>query len=248
MNVAFAAVVFAPALAIGSFLNVVASRLPAGRSIVHPRSACPSCGEEIRNRDNVPVLSWLLLRGRCRSCSEPISWRYPAVELATAALVVASFAVWGPGLRALAASVFCAALVVISATDIEHLVVPNRVVLPATGVVLALQLAWHPSVEWVLAGLGAALFLFLFALAYPRGLGMGDVKLALLLGVGVGRYVPIAILGGCMLALVPSAVLVARHGRAARKIRIPFAPFLGAGGLIALFFGPSIVDWYLTFV
>jgi leader peptidase (prepilin peptidase)/N-methyltransferase len=247
VNVAFAAVVFAPALAIGSFLNVVVSRLPAGRSIVRPRSACPSCGAEIQARDNVPVVSYLLLRGRCRSCRAPIGLRYPAVELATAALVVLSFVVWGPGFRALAASVFCVALVAISATDIEHLVVPNRIVLPATVVVLALQLAWHPSVEWIAAGLGAALFLFLFALAYPRGLGMGDVKLALLLGVGLGRYVPLAILGGCTLALVPSAVLVARHGRAARKIRIPFAPYLAAAGIVALFFGPSIMDWYLKF-
>jgi leader peptidase (prepilin peptidase)/N-methyltransferase len=248
VNVAFAAFVFAPALAVGSFLNVVASRVPAGRSVVRPRSACPHCNEEISARDNVPVLSYLLLRGRCRSCSASIGLRYPAVELGTAILVAACFVAWGPGIRALAAAVFCVALVTISAADLEYMVVPNKVVLPATAVVLALQLAWHPSFEWILAALGAALFLFLFALAYPRGLGMGDVKLALLLGVGVGRYVPIAILGGCVFALIPSAVLFARHGAAARKLRIPFAPFLSAGGLVALFFGEPIVSWYLKFV
>ncbi len=128
------------------------------------------------------------------------------------------------------------------------MIVPNKVVLPATAVVLILQLLWHPSLEWVIAALGAALFLFLFALAYPRGLGMGDVKLALLLGVGVGRYVPVAILGGCLLALVPSAILFARHGAVARKLRIPFAPFLSAGGIVALFLGEPIVSWYLKFV
>ncbi len=248
MNVAFAAVVFAPALAIGSFLNVVASRVPVGRSIVKPRSACPHCNEEIRSRDNVPVLSYVLLGGRCRSCKSSIGLRYPAVELTTAILVAACFVVWGPTVRSLAAAVFCAALVTISAADLEYLIVPNKVVLPATVVVLALQLVWDPSLVWVVAALGAALFLFLFALAYPRGLGMGDVKLALLLGVGVGRYVPIAIFGGCLLALVPSAVLFARHGAAARKIRIPFAPFLAAGGVIALFLGEPIVSWYLKFV
>jgi leader peptidase (prepilin peptidase)/N-methyltransferase len=248
VNVAFAAVLFAPALAIGSFLNVVASRLPAGRSVVRPRSACPQCGEEIRSRDNIPVVSYLLLRGRCRDCRAGISWRYPAVELATALLVAASFVVWGPGFRATAAAVFCAALVTISAADVEYLVVPNRVVLPATVVVLGLQLAWDPSIVWVAGGLGAALFLFVFALAYPRGLGMGDVKLALLLGVGTGLYVPIAILAGCLFAVVPSAVLFARHGGAARKMKIPFAPYLAAGGLVALFLGETIADWYLKFV
>jgi len=248
VNVAFAAVVFAPALAIGSFLNVVASRWPLGRSIVRPRSACPHCDNEIRSRDNVPVVSYLLLRGRCRSCRASISWRYPAVELGTALLTVACFVVWGPGFRALAGAVFCAALITISATDIEFRIVPNKVVLPATGVVLGLQLAWHPSLVWIAAALGAALFLFLLALAYPRGLGMGDVKLALLLGVGVGRYVPIAILGGSLFALLPSAILFARHGGAARKMAIPFAPFLAAGGLLALFFGQPIMDWYLKFV
>jgi leader peptidase (prepilin peptidase)/N-methyltransferase len=245
VNAAFAAVVFAPGLAIGSFLNVVASRLPAGRSIVRPRSACPHCGQPIRTRDNLPLVSYLLLRGRCRSCRTAIGWRYPAVELGTAALVAACVVAFGPTLRAAAAAVFCAALVTVSATDIEHRIVPNRVVLPATGVVLALQLAWHPSAVWPIAGLGAGLFLFVFALAYPRGLGMGDVKLALLLGVGVGRSVPLALMGGMVFALVPSLVLFARHGIAARKMGIPFAPFLALGGLVALFAGNQLIDWYL---
>ena len=246
MNAAFAALVFAPSLAVGSFLNVVASRLPVGRSVVKPRSACPSCGAEIRPRDNIPVVSWLLLRGRCRDCKAPISWRYPAVELGTALLAAACFLAFGVTLQALAGAIFCAALVVITATDIERRIVPNRVVLPATVIVLALNLAWHPSLEWPLAGLGAAFFLFVAALVYPAGMGMGDVKLALLLGVAVGRAVPVAMMVGMISALVPSLVLFARYGKAARKMGIPFAPFLALGGVIALFWGADVVNWYLN--
>jgi leader peptidase (prepilin peptidase)/N-methyltransferase len=246
MNAAFAAAVFAPGLAIGSFLNVVAARVPVGRSIVKPRSACMQCGTEIRAHDNIPVVSYLLLRGRCRDCGTSIGWRYPAVELATAVLVAGSVFRFGFNLHALAAAIFCIALVIVSATDLERRIVPNAVVLPATAAVLALQLVRAPSVEWPAAGFGAALFLFLAALAYPRGMGMGDVKLALLLGVAVGRAVPVALLAGMIFALVPSTVLFARHGSKARKMAIPFAPFLALGGLLALFAGGPIVHWYLS--
>jgi leader peptidase (prepilin peptidase)/N-methyltransferase len=248
VNAAFAAVVLAPGLALGSFLNVVAARLPNGRSIVKPRSACTHCGSVIRPRDNVPVVSYLLLRGRCRDCATPIGLRYPAVELGTALLVACCVLAFGVSVHALGAAVFCAALVTISATDLERRIVPNRVVLPAVGAVLALQLAWRPSLEWPVAGLGAALFLFVAALAYPRGMGMGDVKLALLLGVAVGWSVPVALFAGMVFALVPSIVLFARHGSSARKMKIPFAPFLAAGGLLALFAGHAVLHWYLGFM
>jgi leader peptidase (prepilin peptidase) / N-methyltransferase len=245
MHMVAAAFVFFPSLAIGSFLNVVVSRLPLGRSVSTPRSACPHCDAPIRSRDNIPLISYLLLRGRCRDCRAPIGLRYPAVELTTAVLAAACFADFGFSLHALAGSIFCAALVAISATDIERRIVPNRVVLPATVVVLALMLVWQPSVEWPAAGFGAALFLLIAALAYPRGMGMGDVKLALLLGVAVGRAVPVALMVGMLSALVPSALLFARHGVAARKMAIPFAPFLALGGVVALFAGPAVVHWYL---
>jgi len=246
VNFAYAAVAFAPALAVGSFLNVVVSRLPLGRSVSRPRSACMHCGAEIRPRDNIPVLSYLLLRGRCRDCGAAIGLRYPAVELGTALLAAACFADFGFSLHALAAAIFCGSLVAISATDIERMIVPNRIVLPAAVVVLALQLAWRPSIEWPVAGFGAAFFLLLAALAYPAGMGMGDVKLALLLGVADGRTVPLAIIVGTLTALVPSIVLFARHGRAARKMAIPFAPFLALGGVVALFFGHDVVSWYVN--
>jgi leader peptidase (prepilin peptidase)/N-methyltransferase len=246
VNAAFAAAVFAPSLALGSFLNVVAARLPQGRSIVKPRSACMHCGTEIRSRDNVPVLSYLLLRGRCRDCGVPIGWRYPAVEVATALLAALCVLDFGLTMKALAAGIFCVALVTVSATDLERRVVPNAVVLPAAAAVLVVQLVRDPSVEWPAAGLGAALFLFLVALAYPRGMGMGDVKLALLLGVAVGRHVPIALFAGMVVALVPSVALLARHGSKARKMAIPFAPFLALGGVLALFAGGPIAAWYLS--
>jgi leader peptidase (prepilin peptidase)/N-methyltransferase len=245
MAASFAALVSLPALAFGSFLNVVASRLPGGGSLVHPASACEQCGEPIWRRDNVPLLSFLVLRGRCRSCRTPIGWRHPAVEAVTALLIVSCVLVFGPTLEAAAAIVFVSALVVITATDIERRIVPNRVVLPAAALVLVLRLIDHPSIEWPVAGLAAAGFLFLSALAYPKGMGMGDVKLALLMGFALGRSVPVALFLGMVAALLPSAVLFARHGMAARKMYIPFAPFLALGGVIGLFAGASLLHAYL---
>jgi leader peptidase (prepilin peptidase)/N-methyltransferase len=204
MSFAAAGLAFFPALAIGSFLNVVAARVPLKRSIVSPPSACMSCGTELSWRDNVPVLSWLLLRGRCRTCKTEISWRYPAVELSTAVLVAACFWKFGLSADAAIASFFCGTLVVLSAIDIDRRIIPNNIVLPAAAIVLVANTVVHPSFEWLAAGFGAALFLLLAALAYPRGMGMGDVKLALLLGAGVGRYVPIAL---C------DALRAPRHGR-----------------------------------
>jgi leader peptidase (prepilin peptidase) / N-methyltransferase len=242
---ALAAVVFLPGLAIGSFLNVVAARLPLGRSIVRPASACPSCHEPIPPRDNIPVVSYLVLRGRCRNCRAAIPWRYPVVELATAGLIVACFVAFGLTADAVVAAFFCTVLVVISAIDIERFIIPNRIVLPSAAIVLVAQTALHPSAEWALGGLGAAAFFFLAALIYPGGMGMGDVKLALLLGFMLGRTVPIAMFVGMLAALVPSIVLLARHGKAARKMRIPFGPFLALGGVVALFAGDWILDAYL---
>jgi leader peptidase (prepilin peptidase)/N-methyltransferase len=245
MNVGFAAVVLAPGLAVGSFLNVVAARLPLKRSIVSPGSACPSCETAIAWYDNIPLVSYAVLRGRCRHCGMSISWRYPAVEAATAVLVGCSALKFGFSWDFLVAAVFCAVLVAISATDLERRIIPNRIVLPATVVLLGAQTVLHPSVEWIAAGLGAALFFLLAALAYPGGMGMGDVKLALLLGVVLGRTVPVALLIGMIAALVPSVALIAKHGKAGRKMTIPFGPFLALGGLVALFAGHPILDWYL---
>src|SRR5581483_3214753 len=171
-----AALAFFPGLAVGSFLNVVAARVPERRSVVRPRSACPSCGTEIAWQDNVPVVSWLALRGRCRTCRTRIGAVYPLVELATAALLVGCVLRFGWTLHAAAAAVLCAALVVVTATDLSHRIVPNVVVVPAAVVVLALMTAWRLSPEWALGALGASAFLLAAAVAYPGGMGMGDVK------------------------------------------------------------------------
>ena len=245
MELALAALAFAPGLALGSFLNVVAARVPLRRSIAHPGSACMSCSAPIACYDNIPVLSYVLLRGRCRRCGARISPRYPAVELATALLVAACVLAFGLTAYAALASFFCVVLVAVSATDLEHRIIPNRIVVPATAIVLVAHTALEPSPEWALGGLGAFAFLFLAALAYPKGMGMGDAKLALLIGVALGASAGVAIMLGMFLALVPSVFLLARHGAEARKRAIPFGPFLALGAVIALFAGHDILDAYL---
>jgi leader peptidase (prepilin peptidase)/N-methyltransferase len=181
----------------------------------------------------------------CRSCGVRIPLRYPAVELVTALLVAACGLRFGLTPEALVAAFFCVVLVAISAIDVEHRIVPNRVVLPAAAVVLAAQTAIHPSPEWMLAAFGASFFLLVAALVYPAGMGMGDVKLALLLGAMLGRTVPVGLMLGMISALVPSAVLFARHGSRARKMGIPFAPFLAFGAVVALFAGDKLLELYL---
>jgi len=171
--------------------------------------------------------------------------RYPVVEAVTALLVAACVLRFGLTADAAVASFFCVVLVAISAIDIEHRIVPNRIVVPAAAVVLVAQTALHPSSEWLLGALAAAGLLFAAALAYPRGMGMGDVKLALLLGAMLGRTVGVALMVGMVAALVPVIVLATRHGRASRRMSIPFAPFLAFGGVVALFAGTAILDRYL---
>jgi leader peptidase (prepilin peptidase) / N-methyltransferase len=245
MGAALAAIAFVPGLALGSFLNVVAARVPLRRSVVHPGSACMSCATPIAWYDNLPIVSYLFLNGRCRSCGETIPWKYPLVEFLTALLVGASVLAFGFSAEAAVASLFCAALVAVSVVDLERHIIPNRIVLPAAAAVLAAQTLLLPSPEWALAAFGAALFLFLAALAYPAGMGMGDVKLALLLGAMLGQTVPVAMMIAMMAALVPAIVLLIRHGSAARKMGISFGPFLAFGGIVGLFAGDWILDAYL---
>jgi leader peptidase (prepilin peptidase)/N-methyltransferase len=236
----------APGLALGSFLNVVAARVPRRASIVSPASSCMDCGTPIAWRDNIPLLSWVLLRGRCRHCGTRISALYPGVELATALLVAACVFDFGLSGRFAVAAVFCAVLVAVTATDLTHRIIPNRIVLPAAVVILAAQTALDLSPQWTLGALGASGFLFLAVLAYPAGMGMGDVKLALVMGAALGKAVPVALMLGMLSALVPAVILLARHGSAARKMGIPFGPFLALGSVIALFFGEQLVDAYLA--
>jgi leader peptidase (prepilin peptidase)/N-methyltransferase len=245
VNVALAALVLPPALAFGSFVNVVAARVPLRLSVSKPRSSCTECGAEIKARDNIPILSWVLLHGRCRNCDARISPIYPAVEAITAALVVACVLVFGATAYTALASFFVIVLVTLSAADLRYRLVPNRIVLPSAAIVLVAHTAIDPSVEWVLAALGASAFLLVAALVHPKGLGMGDVKLALLLGAMLGLDVVVALMIGFLTALLPSIVLFARHGAGARKMAIPLVPFLALGAVVALFAGDAILDWYM---
>ena len=246
MDFALAAVVLAPGLALGSFLNVVAARVPLRRSIVRPRSACMSCGQEIRALDNIPLVSYLVLRGRCRNCRSRIPVVYPAVELITALLLAGCVLAFGLTAEAAIAAFFCAVLVAVSAIDLEHRIIPNRIVLPATVVVLVANTLRDLSPEWALAALGASGFLFAAALAYPAGMGMGDLKLALFMGAVLGKTVSVALMAGMLAAMIPGLVLIARHGAKARKMGIPFGPFLAVGSVVALFWGHDILHAYFS--
>jgi leader peptidase (prepilin peptidase)/N-methyltransferase len=176
--------------------------------------------------------------------SVPRSPRLWLVALGTALLGGASGLVFGFTLEALAAALFCWVLVVVTRTDLETRLIPDKVILPSALVVLALRTIDDPSLEWVLSALGAGVVLFLVVLIYPRGLGMGDVKLSAFLGAGLGIDVIVAMFVGFFVAFVPAALLFVRHGKEARKESIPLGPFLALGGVVALFWGDAILDWY----
>ena len=244
---ALAALLVAPfALAVGSFLNVVIARVPEGRSLNSPGSSCPRCDAPIRWYDNVPVLSWLILRGKCRDCQAPISIRYPAVELLTLIILSAIALRFGFTLETVLYCTFAAALIALSVIDVDHHILPNRIVLPLAVLVLAGQIALQPdrAIEWVLAALGAAGFLLSLAIAYPAGMGMGDVKLALALGAALGLTVTVAMMFAFVTAGILGIALLVRYGSAARKMPVPLGPFLAAGALVALFAGQPIIDLY----
>jgi leader peptidase (prepilin peptidase)/N-methyltransferase len=246
MEFALAAAAFPPALALGSFLNVVAARVPLRRSVVRPPSACMSCSQQIRWYDNIPVVSYLVLRGRCRSCQAHIPLVYPAVELITAVLIAGCVFTFGLSFEALISAFFCSVLVAVSAIDLQHRIIPNRIVLPAAVVVLVANTLRDLTPEWTIAALGASGFLFAAAVAYPAGMGMGDVKLALLMGAALGKTVSVALLAGMLAAMIPSLVLFARHGTKARKMGIPFGPFLAIGSVVALFWGHDLLSAYFA--
>ncbi len=234
---------------IGSFLNVVAYRLPRHESLITPASHCPICGTPVKPYDNIPILSWLLLRGHCRSCSEPISPRYPLVEALTAALCVgAVLAHHSPS--AIALSVLLILLVVPAAMiDLEHRIIPNRITALGAIVALAVGLALDPSGEptRLIAGAAAGGFLLLAALAYPGGMGMGDVKLAGVMGLFLGSAVAPAILGALLSGVLVGVGIVAHKGaREGRKTAVPFGPFLALGALLGVFAGQPLVDVYVN--
>jgi leader peptidase (prepilin peptidase) / N-methyltransferase len=231
---------------IGSFLNVVAYRVPVGESLVSPGSHCPGCGAAVRPYDNVPVLSWLLLRGRCRDCGTRISPRYPLVELLTAAAFAAVVAVNGFDADLILELPFVAALIALAAIDFDHRLLPNRIVYPlaAYGVVATLLVDRADLAENLIAGAGAFTFLFLAVLAYPRGMGMGDVKLAGAMGIYLGLSVIPALLVAFLAGSIVGLTMIAREGASARKKAVPFGVFLALGGIVAVLAGPELVELY----
>jgi leader peptidase (prepilin peptidase)/N-methyltransferase len=233
---------------IGSFLNVVAYRLPRGESLSRPASRCPSCGTPIKPYDNVPVLSWLVLRGRCRACGASISARYPLVELGTGLLCAAVVVAKGADSDAWLGLAFVLVLVPITLIDLDVRLIPNALTLIGAVAALAIQAVVDPGslVEALIAAAAGGGFLLLAVLAYPRGMGMGDVKLAAMMGLFLGRAVAPAMFVALIAGTVIGAVIIARVGvERGRKTAIPFGPYLALGGLVGLFAGDAIVDWYL---
>ena len=234
----------------GSFATVVAHRIPRGEPFVAGRSRCTRCGETIAAYDNVPVLSWVARWGRCRHCDARIPARYPLTELAMAGLFAATVLILGTGDGGQLAMgiAFCALLVVVTLTDLDRRVIPNAVLAPGAVVAVALAAATHPGSLGIraIAAVAAGGFLFLVALAYPRGMGMGDVKLAAVMGMYLGGSVAPALLICFAAGVLVGVALIARRGASARKRAVPLGPFLALGGVIALWYGSELVDWYLS--
>jgi leader peptidase (prepilin peptidase)/N-methyltransferase len=240
-------------LAVGSFLNVVVSRLPAQRSLVRPRSACPACGAAIAWHDNIPILSFLMLRARCRACEIRISWRYPLLEAVTGTLFAAVAAAFGASVDFVIAAAFLAALLAITVIDIDHQIIPNAITYPgiAAGLLASLlspRLSWLDAVLGVVVGGGIFLLIAEGSLRImgQEGMGGGDVKLGAMLGAFLGWK---AMLVTILLAVVGGGIvagLLIVTGLKGRKDPIPFGPFLTAAGAIGFFWGEALVRWYLA--
>jgi leader peptidase (prepilin peptidase)/N-methyltransferase len=233
----------------GSFLNVVVYRLPRHESLITPASHCPGCGTPVKPYDNIPVLSWLLLRGHCRSCGTAISVRYPLVEAATGLLCVGAVLAHDSA-ASIALSIGLILLVVPAALiDLECRIIPNKITGLGAVYAIVVGLALDPSGEpgRLIAGAAAGGFFLLAALAYPGGMGMGDVKLAAMMGLFLGAAVAPAILIALIAGVSVGAVIIARKGqKAGRKTAVPFGPFLALGGFLAVLAGQPIIDWYTT--
>ncbi len=239
-------------LIVGSYLNVVIHRVPRRQSTVLPRSRCPACGGAIRALDNLPVVSWLLLRGRCRRCGAPISARYPLVEALTALLFWASFARFGLSWTALAAAGFCALLVALAGIDYDHYTLPDRLTLPGIAVGLALS-SWAPFGGWRAALAGAALGGGLlvavwggwYLLRGEHGIGLGDAKMLAMIGAFLGWKGMLVAFVAATAAGAAVGVAAIAAGRTGRRGKLPFGVFLALGGVIGLFWGQAIADAYL---
>ena len=232
----------------GSFFNVVAYRLPRKESLSRPRSRCPQCETPIKPYDNVPVLSWLALRGKCRACGTRISIRYPLVEAGTALLCAGVVLVKGFDQDALLGLAMVLLLVPVALIDLDTQTIPNKLMIIGAVVAPGIVLLTSPDdiVEHLVAAVAAGGFFLLAVLAYPRGMGVGDIKLAGVLGLFLGRAVGPAIFIALLTGTVVGGLIMARKGvQEGRKTKVPFGPFLALGGYVALLVGDAMVDWYL---
>ncbi len=245
---AVAVIAFLGGLIAGSFVTAVAHRVPRGLSIVGPRSQCPSCGQQIAAYDNVPVFSWLLLRGRARCCGAAISPRYPLTELIVGLLFAATVLVHRDDpAEAAIGLVFVTMLAAVTLADLEQRIIPNKILIVGAVACVAIVLAAEPGTmpERLLAAAAAGGVFFLAALAYPGGMGLGDVKLAATMGLFLGSAVAPAILIALLTGSVVGVMLLVRHGAEARKMAIPFGPFLAIGGVAGMLAGSQLIDLYL---
>jgi leader peptidase (prepilin peptidase)/N-methyltransferase len=238
-------------LCVGSFLNVVIARLPAGRSIIYPGSACPHCRTAIVWYDNMPVLSYALLGARCRACHATISWRYPAIELVCGALFALAYLYFGPNPRLVAVLIFLAGLVAITWIDLDHQIIPDVLSLPGIGLGLLLSLApggigWKNAIAGAVVGGGLFVLIIVGSAVIigQPGMGVGDVKLGAMIGAFLGwKLVLLSILLSVLIGGPLAATLLAT-GRKGRKDPVPFGPFLALGGMISLFWGDALLAWY----
>jgi len=243
-------------LAFGSFMTVAIYRVPAGESVIRPRSRCPSCGAPIRTADNIPVISWLMLRGRCRACGVRISAVYPLTELTSGVLFVAVALVYEDPWRAVLLAPFAGLMVAISVIDVRHRRIPNRLVYPAVVIAAAVIIAGDLAgggLNALDAGIGLIAYglgLMVIALISPKGMGMGDVKLAGLIGLVLGSIGldVVAVAAGMGILLGGVGAIVALLAGAGRKSAIPFGPYLAAGAVIAVFVGSQIAHAYLNLI
>lgn len=236
-------------LVVGSFLNVVIHRVPRKESVVLPSSRCPTCKEAISAKDNIPVVSYLLLKGRCRYCGERISIRYPIVEGLTGLLFGAAAYKFGISLELLWSLTLIAALIALAGIDLEHRLLPNVLTLPAALAGLILSALKDPAAWWtyIAAAVAVGGALFTLAVARPGGMGMGDVKLGVMLGAFLGWYAALAVFIGALSGALAGVILIG-SGKATRKSPLPFGVFLALGGLVVLFEGPDLWGWYMSLV
>jgi leader peptidase (prepilin peptidase)/N-methyltransferase len=241
-------IAFLAGLAAGSFATAVAYRVPRGMPFALARSQCPACGAPISAYDNVPLFSWLVLRGEARCCGARISARYPLTELVVGLLFAATVLVYrGDAAEAVIGLAFIAVLAIVTLTDLEQRIIPNKVLIAGAILCVAIALPTDPGgvPERLVAAAAAGGLFFFVALAYPAGMGLGDVKLAAMMGLFLGRAVAPALLAALLAGSLVGLALIARHGSEARKMAIPFGPFLALGGVVGLLVGDQLIDLYL---